>query len=600
VSWPEDRFSVSGDCVIDNLTGLMWMGNPPSETYAWQNALTYANGRNAANLCGFNSDWRLPNILELESIINLGQPGSASWLTQPENGFVGITANKYWSSTTASSATESAWIIDFSDNGRDIVNKSSSHLTFPVRGTTDDSPAKLWRTGQIASYGTGDDGDLKKGIGWPSSRFLSLGNETVKDNLTGLIWTADANTPGPSACGPGVEKISYDSYLFVQCLNNNSYLGYNDWRVPNRKELQSLIDHSQSNPALPAVNPFTGFGSGMYWSSDTYINQCNLGWAIDMDTGLVTESYKNPTNALHVWPVRGPLSLQVFLDGDGVGSINGSQISCYGDKCLGVYNNHEEITIAAETSTDSIFGGWTGCPSAFGQECTFVMNTDIKVTATFLAATSIWEKPASLNFGSVGVDVLSPQKYVSVRNLNTTDLYIETIGITGTNASEFILDEDCTAIPLSSGGTCSIALRVNAQDYGTRRAELVVTSNDTKIPTAKMKLKAKAMPAKIYVKPKTLSFGKISTAGSASREIAIENSGPTPLTIMTITKAGENPEAFTFVPSSCPVLQEGETCTLTLTFAPGGIGGKRTGTLEIVSNAPKKGTVNVKMKGEGI
>jgi len=581
--------------VADNLTGLIWLKAPGSTMRSWNDALTFTGNLNACE----NTDWRLPNVLELESLINLGQAGSASWLARPENGFVDIAGNKYWSSTTASSETEKAWVIDFSDNGRDMVNKSLSYLTLPVRGVTDGSPAKLWRTGQIASYVTEDDGDLKRGIGWPSPRFLDLGNETVKDNLTGLIWTANANTPGPTACGPGVAKISYDSYLFVQCLNNYSYLGHNDWRVPNRKELQSLIDHSQSNPALPAGNPFTGVGSGTYWSSDTYINQCNLGWAIDMNTGLVTEAYKNPTNALHVWPVRGPLSLQVFLDGDGVGSIKGSQISCYGDKCLGVYNNHEEITITAETSTDSIFGGWTGCVSAAGQECTFVMDTDITVTATFLTATSIWKKPASLNFGTVGVDVLSPQKYVSVRNLNTTDLYIETISVTGANASEFILDEDCTAIPLSSGGTCSIALRVNAQDYGTRRAELVVTSNDTKMPTAKMKLKAKAMPAKIFIQPKTLRFGEVSTVNSAEQQLVIENRGQTPLSISTITMTGAHSDDFTFDAPECVVLQESGTCTLTVTFIPGDIG-KRTATLVIYSDAPKKGTVNVKLKGEGI
>jgi hypothetical protein len=571
---------------------------------SWNDALTFTGNLNACE----NTDWRLPNILELESIINLGQAGSALWLTQPENGFVGIAANKYWSSTTASFAPVNAWAIDFFDNGRDIVSKSSLLLTLPVRGTTT-SPAQLWETGQAECYNTsgnivlcaetGQDGEIKAGAPWPSSRFLDFGNGTIRDNLTGLIWTANANTPGPTACGSGVAKISYDSYLFVQCLNNNIYLGYNDWRVPNRKELQSLIDHSQSNPALPEGNPFTG--SGTYWSSNTYVNQCNLGWAIDMNTGLVTESYKNPTNALHVWPVRGPLSLKVLLAGDGVGIVTGDGVSCNGNKCLGVFYGGEVITVTAESSTDSVFGGWAGCPSGeSGSECNILMSGDITLTATFLAAKSIWEKPASLNFGKVGLGVVSPQKYVSVKNHNTTDLHIETISITGTNVSEFILDEDCTAIPLSSGGTCSIALRVNAQGYGTRRAELVVTSNDTKMPAAKMKLKAKAMPAKIYVKPKTLSFGKVSTAGSASREMTIENSGTTPLTIMTITKAGENPEVFTFVPSSCPVLQEGETCILTVTFAPGGIGGKRTATLVISSDAPKKGTVNFKLKGEGI
>jgi hypothetical protein len=318
-----------------------------------------------------------------------------------------------------------------------------------------------------------------------------------------------------------------------------------------------------------------------------------------MDTGLVTESYKNPTNDLHVWPVRGPLSLKALLAGDGVGGVTGDGISCNGNKCLGIYNSGDVITITAESSTDSIFDGWTGCPSVSGQECTFVMNTDITVTATFLAATSIWKKPASLSFGKVGLGVVSPQKYVSVKNLNATDLYIETIGITGTNATEFSFDEDCTAVPLSPGGTCSIALMVNAQDYGTRRAELVVTSNDTKMPTANMKLKAKAMPAKIFIQPKTLRFGEVSTVNSAEQKLAIENRGQTPLGISTITMTGVHMGDFTIDPSDCPVLQEGHACPITVTFNPGGFG-KRTGTIVITSDAPKKGTVNVKLKGEGI
>ena len=185
----------------------------------WRNASTLAD----------NTDWRLPNVLELESLINLGQAGSASWLARPENGFVDIAGNKYWSSTTASSETEKAWVIDFSDNGRDMVNKSLSYLTLPVRGTTT-SPAQLWKTGQTGCFdasgnivscaGTGQDGEIQAGVLWPSQRFTNFGDGMVKDNLTGLIWTANANTPGPTACGPGVAKISYDSYLFVQCLNN--------------------------------------------------------------------------------------------------------------------------------------------------------------------------------------------------------------------------------------------------------------------------------------------------------------------------------------------------------------------------------------------
>src|SRR4030067_533587 len=68
VDWPSPRFTVSTDgyCVTDNLTGLMWVRSPDSVTRTWQQALDYANG---LSLCGY-TDWRLPNVNELESMVN--------------------------------------------------------------------------------------------------------------------------------------------------------------------------------------------------------------------------------------------------------------------------------------------------------------------------------------------------------------------------------------------------------------------------------------------------------------------------------------------------------------------------------------------------
>jgi hypothetical protein len=63
--WPNPRFTVQGDCVTDNLTGLMW---PRSGTLAgtrsWQEALNFSAG---LDLCGY-ADWRLPNVNELASL----------------------------------------------------------------------------------------------------------------------------------------------------------------------------------------------------------------------------------------------------------------------------------------------------------------------------------------------------------------------------------------------------------------------------------------------------------------------------------------------------------------------------------------------------
>lgn len=63
MAWPDPRFIVSGDCVTDMLTGLMWAGNAdlPGSTRNWQDALYYVSSINSGSgLCGHN-DWYLPN-----------------------------------------------------------------------------------------------------------------------------------------------------------------------------------------------------------------------------------------------------------------------------------------------------------------------------------------------------------------------------------------------------------------------------------------------------------------------------------------------------------------------------------------------------------
>ena len=99
--------------------------------------------------------------------------------------------------------------------------------------------------------------------------------------------------------------------------------------------------------------------------------------------------------------------------------------------------------------------------------------------------------------------------------------------------------------------------------------------------------------------PKTLNFGKVVVSGSATQQLTIENAGYTLLTIVSMNSTGDHGGEFTIDPVSCPVLQGGQTCIVTVTFSPGGEG-KRAGTLVVTSDAPKQGTVNVKLKGEGM
>jgi len=332
VAWPDPRFNItycntaapctnqSSDCdgksftdvVIDNLTGLMWArnGNLPNNTMTWYRAIDYANN---LNLCGY-SDWRLPNINELESLFNSGTPDTAMWLNT--QGFNNVQpGTTYWSSTTLPGGDPSfAWIINMTVGYADAYYKSFWYAVWPVHAGQYDSPdstypANIWKTGQTTSYAAGDDGDMEMGVAWPNPRFTDKGNGTVADNLTGLIWTKDANAPGPSACSPGTSRTWQDALDYVACLNTNNYLGYNDWRLPNRIELRNLIDYSNYAPPLQTGHPFTGVQSYYddwwyaYWSSTHSYYDENYTWSVGMFAGDV--SLHNAMGSYYVWPVRG-------------------------------------------------------------------------------------------------------------------------------------------------------------------------------------------------------------------------------------------------------------------------------------------------------
>jgi hypothetical protein len=138
--------------------------------------------------------------------------------------------------------------------------------------------ASVAKTGQTTSYAAGDDGDLEKGVGMDSGRFVDNNNGTVTDKQTGLIWLKDGQcTAFYSADKTGTNNrpwwAAVDSANKLAggfCgLTDGSIAG--DWRLPNVNELSSLIDHSRQSPALPENCPLAGSTnvSEYYWSSTT-------------------------------------------------------------------------------------------------------------------------------------------------------------------------------------------------------------------------------------------------------------------------------------------------------------------------------------------
>lgn len=179
--------------------------------------------------------------------------------------------------------------------------------------------------GNLTTCGTGiglaQDGDLQLGVNWPNPRFTKNGDGTVTDNLTGLIWLENAN------CSPGTliweNALAFANSLFDGSVAHNAGdCGLSDlsaagaWRLPNLRELQSLVHYGVIDPSVPntagtgkwvAGDPFSGVQLSSYWSSTTgadFAGSADTAWRVSMASGSVFNSSKTSFWE-SVWPVRG-------------------------------------------------------------------------------------------------------------------------------------------------------------------------------------------------------------------------------------------------------------------------------------------------------
>ncbi len=253
----QPNYRDNGDGTISDLnTGLMWQKTPDFENLrTLDEALVYADN---LTLAGYN-DWRVPNIKELYSLIAFY--GSIfSWspyldtnyfdfqYPEPDTGLRGMDA-QYLSSTRyvaqAMYGNDAAFGVNFAD-GRIKAYPSARYGNGPsiaryvrcVRGRTD--------------YGKND--------------FVDNGDGTITDRATGLMWMKSDS------------GLTYNWEEALAYSENLVYAGYDDWRLPNAKELQSIVDYTRSpaadDPALrtAAIDPIFDVTEteSWYWTGTTH------------------------------------------------------------------------------------------------------------------------------------------------------------------------------------------------------------------------------------------------------------------------------------------------------------------------------------------
>ena len=251
-------YTDNGDStIIDNNTGLMWLKAPEGKM-TWDQAMNHVQ---AFEYAGYG-DWRLPSIKELYSLINFngvtgrGTANSVPYIDtnyfdfsygNPAAGerFIDsqfCSSTKYVSTTMGNNAT--IFGVNFADGrikGYPEYNKT--YYALYVRSNRE--------------YGIND--------------YVDNGNGTVTDDATGLMWMrADSGNPMNWQ-----EALAY--------AENMEYEGYSDWRLPNAKELQSIVDYSRSpdttqsaaiDPIFTSTQIIDSNGSmdfPFYWTSTTHL-----------------------------------------------------------------------------------------------------------------------------------------------------------------------------------------------------------------------------------------------------------------------------------------------------------------------------------------
>jgi hypothetical protein len=209
-------YTDNGDGTItDNVTGLVWAQELSTSGLSWDEASDYCE---SLTLGGYD-DWRLPTVKELWSIRDFSQ--GWPWVDTDYFHLVGDGTDQ----RQQHSWTSNIYLVEseyqneqVQGNPSFIVNDWTGHIKAmdgnrfvrAVRGNT--------------SYGIND--------------FVDNGDGTVSDNATGLMWSQDDNGEG----------LSWEAALAY--AENATTAGYDDWRLPNAKELQSIADYSGVFPAM--------------------------------------------------------------------------------------------------------------------------------------------------------------------------------------------------------------------------------------------------------------------------------------------------------------------------------------------------------------
>lgn len=166
-----------------------------------------------------------------------------------------------------------------------------------------------------------DDGTVQAG---KTLKYKDNGDRTITDQVTGLIW--EKKCENSATCPTNDLHNVFRSFQWsnfgaetiwdwLDDLNAANFAGHDDWRIPNVKELQSIVDYEEADPS---IDPVFGPTFGMYWSSTTTsVSSTGHAWGVGFG-GDGVESFGGFDNG----------SVRALLKSVGNGSVRAVRGGC--------------------------------------------------------------------------------------------------------------------------------------------------------------------------------------------------------------------------------------------------------------------------------
>jgi len=232
--------------VHDEITGLTWevKTNDLSIhnygiTYIWSKLSEFIDTLNVDEFGGY-SDWRIPDIAELSSLLKLTPNNHMD-----QQFFPHYNPSLYWTSVLSQlSPNYMAWAVNFENANIESLFKTSPYHVRAVRG----KPMEVTHHTFINN------------------------DQTVTDTRTGLTWLRQV----PQTLLNWTSAISWCESL--------TYANHTDWRLPQKETMRSLIDYSRTEPSVDTTI-FFDMMPGIFWTSSADEDVQNQVWTYNLQTG---------------------------------------------------------------------------------------------------------------------------------------------------------------------------------------------------------------------------------------------------------------------------------------------------------------------------